>query len=596
MDREEALHQLHRVIRKGAAVGQEGPELGESLYGAGQRRQLLGGADGPLSLSIASREAGCGGACSGDRKSRVARERLEIGGLRDTRTQRSGPRVASIQHGPARVAERRESPLEGLEQLQVIHRREVKVLEEMDDDLVPRGGDAARVQQRRGVAQREQNVVQPPTDTAGFVERTPPRLEEEAHHIGSAEEQLDAGRNGRNSALLLTALQARMDLAVVEPAHADAGNASRGDRYVTRGPEGDDGVLDRRATLQPQRRGAAAEDLVAPNLVPMRETSHCGHELSHTPRDYGRRERRYSVRAKRTDRPPSNTMSPSPPPIDSTYRQAFDRDGFVMVSGVFDDESVTHVRRFIYFTARRLLGGGAAATTQTNHLLNVDAPWESQHLDDLVRAAQRDEPDLFEAFSDTLQNGAVLTRLLSAGRTLDSVAALLDEDVDGLALSGAQLRVDVPQDPNNGYEWHQERAYYPQNPEGHRGLVMSVALQDTPPSLGALRVVPASHRQGFTFGQHDIRRDGAAEAKTLLPERLVGAQEHATDFKRGDALFTSMNTFHRAGRNEGERVRFTLLGRYHQIANDPHYVATRARLDANQLLKARAEAVHGRLF
>lgn len=289
-------------------------------------------------------------------------------------------------------------------------------------------------------------------------------------------------------------------------------------------------------------------------------------------------------------------MPASATPIHATHRQAFDRDGFVMVSGLFDEDSVAHVRRFIYFTARRLLPGLAATTAPSDKHLGSPAPWESQQLDDAVRAAQRDDPTLFEAFSDTLQNGAVLTRLLSAGRTLDSVAALLDEDVDGLALSGAQLRVDVPQDPNNGYEWHQERAYYPQNPEGHRGLVMSVALQDTPPALGALRVVPASHRDGFTFGQHEVRRDGRAEAKTLLPERLVGAQELATDFRRGDALFTSMNTFHRAGRNEGERVRFTLLGRYHQVATDPHYVATRARLDANPLLKERAEAVHGRLF
>jgi hypothetical protein len=295
-------------------------------------------------------------------------------------------------------------------------------------------------------------------------------------------------------------------------------------------------------------------------------------------------------------------MAFSGTPIDATYRQAFDRDGFVMVPGLFDQDAVAHVRRFIYFAACRALGGDLGAAPPLGHPApvpaNDGAPWDSMDLDDMLRAAQRDDAAAFEAFSDTLQNGAVLTRLLSASHTLEMVAALLDEDVDGLALSGAQLRVDVPRDPKNGHEWHQERAYYPQNPEGHRGLVLSVALQDTPPSLGALRVVPASHREGFAHGQHSITRDGAAEQKTLLPERLVGAAELATDFKRGDALFTSMNTFHRAGRNESERerVRFTLLGRCHQLANDPHYIATRARLDANLLLKAQAEAVHGPLF
>ncbi|MEZ4326556.1 MAG: phytanoyl-CoA dioxygenase family protein [Polyangiales bacterium] len=279
---------------------------------------------------------------------------------------------------------------------------------------------------------------------------------------------------------------------------------------------------------------------------------------------------------------------------DATYRQAFDRDGFVMVSGLFDSDTITRVRRFIYFAVCHVLPD--SAHPWTGDAATSSEPWESKRLDDWVRAAQRDEPSLFEAFYDTLQNGAVLTRLLSAPQVLDTVARLLGEDVDGLALSGAQLRVDVPRDPRNGYEWHQERAYYPQNPEGHRGLVLSIALQDTPPSLGALRVVPTSHRRGFTFGQHSVTTNGVAEQKALSPDQLVGAEVRATDFKRGDALFTSMNTYHRAGENHGERVRFSLLGRYHQLAADPHYVATRARLDANPLLKARAEAVHGALF
>lgn len=289
-------------------------------------------------------------------------------------------------------------------------------------------------------------------------------------------------------------------------------------------------------------------------------------------------------------------MSPSDLTTNPTHRQDFDRDGFVMVPGLISEEAVAHVRRFIYLTACRIFDGVAAAAAQPADPTETVTPWEARRLDDAVRAAQRDEPTLFEAFYDTLQNGAVLTRLLSSPSILDTVAALLGEDVDGLGLSGAQLRVDVPRDPKNAHAWHQERAYYPQNPEGHRGLVLSIALQDTPPSLGALRVVPTSHLGGFRFGQHDIKSDGLVEQKNLPRERLNGAEERATDFKRGDVLFTSMNTFHRAGHNEGERVRFTLLGRYHQIASDPLYIATRGRLEANPLLMARAEAVHGRLF
>ena len=112
---------------------------------ARERRQLFGRSDRALPLSVARGEAWGHRLPAGHGRGRVALEGLEVGRLGDAPPQRRAALVSPVQHRSARVAERRETAFEGDEQLQVVDRREVEVLEQVEDHLVPRRGETARV-------------------------------------------------------------------------------------------------------------------------------------------------------------------------------------------------------------------------------------------------------------------------------------------------------------------------------------------------------------------------------------------------------------------------------------------------------------------
>jgi ectoine hydroxylase-related dioxygenase (phytanoyl-CoA dioxygenase family) len=271
-------------------------------------------------------------------------------------------------------------------------------------------------------------------------------------------------------------------------------------------------------------------------------------------------------------------------PLSQAHREAYERDGYVVVAGLYDRGDGERVRRLAFRSVLRFVPSLAAAANEAE-------PWHSDSFEQAVRRMYAEDRDTFNAFQDMLQNAALLRELASAPRTLRAVASLLNEESDGLALSGVQLRVDVPNDPHNTHAFHQERAYYAQNTDGARGLVMSIAVQDTPADQGALRVCPGSHRGGLI--PHDTPQ-GADGQQNLPAHALERYAVASADYRQGEVLFVHMNTFHQAGKNLSQRVRYTVLCRYHQMLADPAYVATRARLEPNPLLLKRAQTRLGR--
>jgi ectoine hydroxylase-related dioxygenase (phytanoyl-CoA dioxygenase family) len=276
-------------------------------------------------------------------------------------------------------------------------------------------------------------------------------------------------------------------------------------------------------------------------------------------------------------------------PLSQSQRDAFARDGYVVVAGLYGRADGERLRRLAHGCAQRFI---QVPESPREHEPDVE-PWNSLAFEQAVRAMYLNDRDSFLAFHDMLQNAALLQALAAAPDTLAAVASLLGEAPGGLALSGVQLRVDVPEDPYNTYPWHQERAYYAQNVEGERALVMSLAVQDTPADHGALRVCPGSHRGGFQ--PHDAPSGQASGAKTLPAALAERFEARAAELAQGEALFLHMNTFHQPGRNRSQRVRYTLLCRYHQMLADPTYIATRVKLDVNPLLLKRARDRHGSL-
>ena len=210
-------------------------------------------------------------------------------------------------------------------------------------------------------------------------------------------------------------------------------------------------------------------------------------------------------------------------------RRAYERDGFVVVPGVFPREELEAIDREI----DRLitLPGVEAGPTRQGWIYDV---------------ARRSE--ITGTFAED-------ERLL---------ALIQDVVQPGIAIHSTKLVAKVPFSQDVCH-WHQDEAFYlkPEDPETHSRARMSVwvPLQDATEENGCLWVVPGSHRWGIE--DYTMVDYGTCRKKI---DREAYANEHAVSVPvpAGSAVLFTAWTWHHSKNNATDRVRRAFIVSYQE--------------------------------
>ena len=260
--------------------------------------------------------------------------------------------------------------------------------------------------------------------------------------------------------------------------------------------------------------------------------------------------------------------------LDEKDRQFFRDNGFLVVPAVASVAEIDALRQLVYRIYTKLVPGRPTA--------HPAEPWNDPWFDQRLLELRTGDPRLFGSLYDCAQSSLPLARLVTAPGVSRAVADLLGDSPEDLAYSGIMLRMDAPRDRRNILSWHQDRAYYPQNLDGANGVVITIAMQDTPARLGALNICPGSHRQGLVEPEQAAKDDYETTEQRAVPQDLVDKYEPAmAELKKGDMLIIHMNVFHRSGDNMSDRFRFSALARYHRIMASDFVPARAARTSAD---------------
>ncbi len=262
--------------------------------------------------------------------------------------------------------------------------------------------------------------------------------------------------------------------------------------------------------------------------------------------------------------------------------EQYQRDGVVVLRRMYGGDEIDAVRKVVYRLYRKIFADDAA-------LDRLEAPWDSEAFDRKLHGLRETDRPAFGALYDAAQNSVETIRLLTAPKALEAAAKLLRDEPGNLAYSGLLLRMDAPGDTRNVLGWHQDRAYFSQNFDGHNGVVMSVLLNDTDETLGALRLCPGSHREGFLpLVQHEKRDGFSTEQRGIDPKCVEKYPELVMEGRKGDVLFFDMNMFHRSGANRSSRIRYSAILRFHRMLADD-YVPFRSGAEYNKWVLEQVE-------
>ena len=220
-------------------------------------------------------------------------------------------------------------------------------------------------------------------------------------------------------------------------------------------------------------------------------------------------------------------------------RQAFERDGYILIPGLFDKEEIGYLRT-------------------------------AMETDEQIRSHFYDRKD---------ETGAPTKMALwnHPGDSAYGLAARSNRVVDTMEdiLSGEVYHYHSKLTAKDAYEggaweWHQDYGYWYAN--GCLFPLMAsvmIALDDTTKGNGCLQVLKGSHAMGrIEHGELANGQVGSEEVRTT--EATKRLETVYAEMKAGDGLFFHCNTLHRSDQNRSPNRRWTLICCYNAARNDPY--------------------------
>lgn len=125
-----------------------------------------------------------------------------------------------------------------------------------------------------------------------------------------------------------------------------------------------------------------------------------------------------------------------------------------------------------------------------------------------------------------------------------------------------RCRIDPPRDNRRTYEWHQETFYT--IPKSRYIQTWSPLIYPSNKKNGTIEILPKSHLEGVPR-QEWFEKKGRA-TQILIENKIIDKYRTLTvEINPGDLLFFSGRLAHRSGNNTSKKVRYSLVGMYHDI-------------------------------
>jgi hypothetical protein len=247
-----------------------------------------------------------------------------------------------------------------------------------------------------------------------------------------------------------------------------------------------------------------------------------------------------------------NDMNVSPSEV-----QKWGTEGFVRREDIISEHEIDRLFQVIWVHYLAVTGAPPSEL--------IDRPGRdfSTFHDAMIELRKR-SPKAFGQIYDRIQTNSVVYSIALKPEITQMAADLLSEDPMCLSASGILLRMDPPQDTRNVLSWHQDQSYMPVNGNGLNGLVVWIPLQDVSERNGTIRVRVGSHKTGHIKVSLVAPEAGRSEQYSIPEAAMENYIERAIDAKAGDAVVMPMNLVHASGQNTSDRIRFTLIVRFHR--------------------------------
>lgn len=216
----------------------------------------------------------------------------------------------------------------------------------------------------------------------------------------------------------------------------------------------------------------------------------------------------------------------------------FDRDGYCIIE-CFSPDSLIPVE----WAIQRLIGAQARRAK----------------CEPTIEALEAVDHAHVAAVYDTIYQTPEFMRFISDKALTIAARTLLRADT--LYCYTNRVRIDPPRDDRRTYGWHQEVFYT--IPRSRFIQTWAPLVYDTSVANGTIEVAVGSHKEGIAKQEWIEPGPGRATQIIVDPAVIAKYECKPIPMKRGEVLFFDGRLAHRSGHNTSERVRYSMVGMYH---------------------------------
>ena len=256
-----------------------------------------------------------------------------------------------------------------------------------------------------------------------------------------------------------------------------------------------------------------------------------------------------------------------------SIKKYYNENGYVVLKNFFSKKKISELENGIIKNAFKIIQNKNIKQHSVSNL---------KFNSELIKLKKK-EPKIFGSFYDSLQHNAKLYQIFSIQKISKVLKLLNNKGMEEFCLSNIGVRMDVPFDTRHKYNWHQDRAYYPQNRDGNKGMLIWAPLSLLTKDIGPLKIKPKSHKMGFTFVRKTQKKNFSPQY-TLPKGKLSSFKTINLNIKPGDVAFINFHTYHASGSNKSKRIRFAIQARYSDTT-DQNFLPFAFNVFYNSLIK-----------
>ncbi|MDX2184418.1 MAG: phytanoyl-CoA dioxygenase family protein [Gemmatimonadaceae bacterium] len=253
--------------------------------------------------------------------------------------------------------------------------------------------------------------------------------------------------------------------------------------------------------------------------------------------------------------------------ISASQKAQFQEQGFLIFEEFFTPEEISDFQH----TLRQLIRTALAKAKKSGHAVDPAAYDGTEFHAGLQKLESIDHFYVADIY-DTLAQSVAFKRLTTKRETESAINQLMDRDERApLYTYTCRCRIDPPKDDRRTYGWHQEVFY--SIPRSRFLQTWAPLVDPSSVANGTVEVCVGSHREGVA--RQSWNEVPGRAVQIIVDEALTEKYpKQKILLNVGQLLIFDYRLFHRSGDNQSSRVRYSLVGMYHDADNPEFYSAS----------------------